>query len=331
MPSATWDWESRIGKRVRLRDLHVLSAVVHWGSMAKAASHLGMSQSSVSEAISGLEDALRVRLLDRSAQGVEATIYAKALLRRGHTVFDELRQGIKDIEFLAEPTQGEVRIACPELLSAGLLPAAIDQLSRRYPKIIVRVAQADTTTLEFRELQERRVDLMLARVEESFADDALDVEILLKDPHFVVAGESSPWAKRRKVSLAQLVDEPWIFPPNHVVMALITEAFASEGLQVPPESVSASSILLRNHLLATGRFLTLLPDSVLRYNAKQWSLKILPINLPIRPWPIAILTLKNRTLGPVVHVFIEHLRAAAKAISGPRKNLRTASDDAAER
>jgi DNA-binding transcriptional LysR family regulator len=317
MARATWDWEARIGRRVRLRDLHILSSVVRWGSISKAASHLAMSQSSVSEAIASLEDALRVRLLDRNPQGIEPTIYAEALLKRGHAVFDELRQGIRDIEFLADPTQGEVRIACPELLSAGLLPATIERLSHRYPKIVVRVAQMDTTTLEFRELQERKVDLMLARIGETFADDDLNIEVLLNDPHFVVAGSNSPWARRRKITLKDLVNEPWIFPPNHVVMALIKEAFEAHSLDVPPESVNAASILLRNQLLATGRFLTMLPDSVLRYTAKQWSLKALPIDLRTKPWPIAILTLKNRTLSPVVQLFIENLRAVAKSMPAP--------------
>ena len=315
MASATWDWEGRIGSRIRLRDLHVLSAVVRWGSMAKAASHLAMSQSAVSESIATLESALGVRLLDRSPQGVAPTIYAEALLKRGHVVFDELRQGVKDIEFLAEPTKGEVRIACPELLSAGLLPATIDRLSRRHPKIVVRVAQMDTTNLEFRELRERNVDLMLARVAGTFVDDDLDIEILLHDPHFVVVGARSPWARRRKVTLADLMNEPWIFPPNQVVMGLIKEAFEANDLELPSERVTAASILLRNHLLATGRFLTMLPDSVLRYTATQWSLKPLPIDLRIKPWPIAILTLKNRTLSPVTQLFIEHLRGVAKSLS----------------
>ena len=315
MASATWDWEGRIGSRIRLRDLHVLSAVVRWGSMAKAASHLAMSQSAVSESIATLESALGVRLLDRSPQGVAPTIYAEALLKRGHVVFDELRQGVKDIEFLADPTKGEVRIACPELLSAGLLPATIDRLSRRHPKIVVRVAQMDTTNLEFRELRERNVDLMLARVAGTFVDDDLDIEILLHDPHFVVVGARSPWARRRKVTLADLMNEPWIFPPNQVVMGLIKEAFEANDLEVPSERVTAASILLRNHLLATGRFLTMLPDSVLRYTATQWSLKPLPIDLRIKRWPIAILTLKNRTLSPVTQLFIEHLRGVAKSLS----------------
>jgi len=317
MASATWDWEGRIGRRIRLRDLHVLSAVVRWGSMAKAASHLAMSQSAVSDSIASLESALGVRLLDRSPQGVAPTIYAEVLLRRGHVVFDELRQGVKDIEFLAEPTKGEVRVACPELLSAGLLPATIDRLSLRHPKIVVRVAQMDTTNLEFRELRERKVDLMLVRVARTFVDEELDNEILLHDPHFVVAGARSRWARRRKVTLADLMNEPWIFPPNQVVMGLIKEAFEANGLELPAERVTAASILLRNQLLATGRFLTMLPDSVLRYTATQWSLKSLPIDLRIKPWPIAILTLKNRTLSPVTHLFIEHLRSVARSLSTP--------------
>src|SRR5687767_15792267 len=104
MESLTKHWESRIGRRMRLRDLHILFAVVQWGSMAKAATHLAMSQPAVSEAIANLEAALRVRLLDRSSRGVEPTLYAHALLKRGNVVFDELRLGISDIELLADPT-----------------------------------------------------------------------------------------------------------------------------------------------------------------------------------------------------------------------------------
>ena len=137
-------WESRIGRRLRLRDLHILFAVVQWGSMAKAAKQLAMSQPAVSEAIANLEEALRVRLLDRSSKGIEPTLYAHALLKRGHVVFDELRQGIRDIEFLADPSAGEVRIASGEMMVAGLLAAVIDRLSRLHPRIVVRVIQANT-------------------------------------------------------------------------------------------------------------------------------------------------------------------------------------------
>src|SRR3954452_12265080 len=117
MPRPNMEWETRIGRRLKLRDLHILSAVVEGGSMAKAAAHLRMSQPSISEAIANLETALGVRLLDRGSRGIAPTMYAQALLKRSHVVFDELRQGIRDIEFLADPSAGEVRIGCPGNIS----------------------------------------------------------------------------------------------------------------------------------------------------------------------------------------------------------------------
>ena len=98
----SFDWDSRIGRRIRLRDLHILFAVVQHGSMAKAGAHLGMSQSAVSQAIAALEHALDVPLLDRTPRGVQLTIYGTALMRRGQAAFDELRSGVKDVEFLAD-------------------------------------------------------------------------------------------------------------------------------------------------------------------------------------------------------------------------------------
>jgi hypothetical protein len=78
----TTDWESRIRRRVTLRDLHVLSSVVRWGSMAKAASHPAMSQSAVSESIAHLEDAIRVRLLDRTPAAPSSLSSAFSLAAR---------------------------------------------------------------------------------------------------------------------------------------------------------------------------------------------------------------------------------------------------------
>src|SRR3981081_2479449 len=108
------DWDSQIGKRLRLRDLHVFSTVVRLGSMAKAAQELGVSQPAVSEVIADLEHALGVRLLDRKSQGVEATRYGETLGRRSVAAFDELRQGIRDIEALADPSRGDLGIGWRE-------------------------------------------------------------------------------------------------------------------------------------------------------------------------------------------------------------------------
>ena len=282
MAKATWDWEGRIGRRVKLRDIHVLSAVVRCGSMAKAASALSMSQSAVSEAVASLEDALRVKLLDRSSQGIASTIYGDVLLKRGNVVFDELSQAIKDIEFLTKPTAGEVRVASQEFFITGLLPAVIERLSSRFPQIAVRVIEMDTQTPDYRELHERHADLALYRVSTPHTDDDITYEILFDDPNFIVAAAGSRWARRGNIKLADLVDEPWVLPPSLAIKNLLETAFGECGLKPPTPVVSASSILLRHKLVATGRFLSVLATSLLKADGKQWKIKALPIKLPSR-------------------------------------------------
>ena len=312
------DWESQIGRRLRLRDLHVFCTVVQRGSMAQAAAHLGVSQPAVSEIIADLEHTLAVRLFDRSRQGAAPTIYGRALLKRTTVVFDELKQSIRDIEFLADPTVGEVRIGCPESLAASILPPVIQRFSELYPNVVLHLSYVASPPRELPELRERTLDAILDRVVPPFAieSDAFDVEVLFQDVMVVAAGMQSPWARRRKIDLAELVDEPWILPPtdswNYTNVA---EAFRTRGLPLPKVRLVTFSVHLRTSLLATGRFLTAFPSSVLSLDANQLPLKVLPVDLPARPWPVVIVTLKNRTLNPVAQLFIDHLRAFTKTIA----------------
>ncbi len=303
----------RIDQRLKLRELQVLSAVVECGSMVKAAGQLGMSQPAVSAAIANLEAALAVRLLDRNPRGIEPTIYSQALLKRGRVAFDELRQGLRDIEFLLDPAVGEMRVGCPESLAAGFVPAVIDRLSQLHPRVVVHVVTAQTGTQEFRELRERNVDIMLGRLFRPTVDEDIDVEIVSRDHLFVVAASQSPWARRRKVSLAELIGEPWIlYPSDNVVGSFHADCFRRNGLELPPRHVVSFSLDVRMHLLATGRYLTMLGRLVLQYNSERWSLKRLPIDLRAPEMPIAVFTLKNRTLSPIAQLFVEQVRTLTK-------------------
>ena len=316
------DWESRIGRRVRLRDLHVLSAVVELGSMVKGAAHLGVSQPVVSQAIADLEAAIGHRLLDRNSRGVDPTAYGLALLKHGQMAFDDLRQGIREIEHLASPATGEVWIGCPESLAGAVLPPIIEPLARKHPRAIFHVSQSYTlsTQLEFSELRERKLDLVLARLVRPFGEftfeEDLSVEHLFDDDLVVVAGRDSPWARRRKIELKELAEVPWVLPPKSWNLLLVTEAFQAAELAVPPVRVETFSVALRNQLLESGRFIAAVPGSMLRLNAKH-ALKALPVNLPKRPWPVVLVTLKHRTVAPMVQLFIQAARTVAGSIDTP--------------
>src|SRR5262245_52840277 len=210
----------RIGRRMKLQDLHVLMAVVQAGSMRKAAAHLNTTQPSVSRAIAQLEQAVGLRLLDRNLHGVEPTAYGRALLEGGMAMFDDLRQAVKNIEFLADPTTGEVRIGSVPVFAVSFVTAAIDQLSRRHPQIRFHIVTGLSETLH-RELINRTVDLAIASRLGPLTDAYMRFEYLFDGLFVVAAGAQNPWARRRKIELAQLVNEPWALPSPESALGLL--------------------------------------------------------------------------------------------------------------
>jgi len=306
---------SRQLRRMKLRDLDILSNVVLRGSMAKAASDLGISQPAISEAIARLEASAGARLLDRTTRGVEPTVFGLALVKRATNAFDELEQGLREIESLADPTSGEVRVGCPESLAAGLVPEVTAKLAQQFPNIRVHVALAQPGEQHFRELRERSVDLLVGRLFKPLNSDDVVAEQLGQDAFFVVAGANSRWAGRRKLSLQDLADERWIlFPKDSLSNKFIEQGFRAAGLELPRNVVTSFSIQMRLHLLSTGDFLTVLHWSVLKFNARRWGLKVLPVRLPCEEMPIAVFTTAGRTLSPAVGKFLAELRSVATSL-----------------
>src|ERR1700722_200858 len=144
------EWTDRIGRRIRLRDLQLLLTVAKTGSMGRAAVDLAVSQPVVSKAISELERALGFRLLDRTSRGVEPTRYGRAVGKWGLAAFDDLRQGVKELEFLADPTVGELKISCSEPLPPGFVMAIVDRLSWSPPNLTFQAGSADPLSLPTR-------------------------------------------------------------------------------------------------------------------------------------------------------------------------------------
>src|SRR5438093_7148413 len=246
---AVMQLSDRIGSRMKLQDLHVLMTVVQAGSMGKAAQILNTTQPAISRSIAELEHALGVRLFDRHRQGIEPTEYGRALLDCGVAVFDDLRQGVKSIEFLADPAAGDVRIGNTLTSATSFVAVVIDRLSRRYPRIVFHVVPGEADTLR-RELNERNVDLVIARKGGRFTDEQFGYEILHNDAYVALAGVRNPWARRRRIELAQLVNEPWALPqPDTVPGSVAIEAFRACGLDYPPATVVANSADVRISLL----------------------------------------------------------------------------------
>jgi DNA-binding transcriptional LysR family regulator len=299
-------WADRIGRRLKLRDLHLLMTVVQCGSMAKAAAELAVSQPAVSKAIADMEHTLGLRLLDRGRNGIAPTTYGQALVKRGLIIFDELKQVVEELEFLADPSVGSLRIGSTESVAAGMLPAIVERFCRKHPGVHLDVAQTVISTLHYRELRERSIDLLIGRIPTPFTEDDLEADVVYDDQTVVVAGRKSKWARSRSLKLADLSGEPWILPPSDTMPgALAVELFRRGGAEMPRAPITTLSMHLCCKLVATGRFVALLPSSILRFGSPDLPIKALPIKLPAQSRPLGIVTLKNRTRSPVATLFIE--------------------------
>jgi DNA-binding transcriptional LysR family regulator len=299
----------QISRRLKLRQLEVLLAVAQSGSMARAAEALSITQPVVSKTIAELEDTLGVRLFDRSTRGIEPTLYGRALLKRSAAIFNDLMTSVSELEALTDPGAGHLRIGSSEAVAAGMLGAIIDRLSMKHPRLTFEVTLgAGLTDLPYAELQSHGLDLIIGRLPSAIPDD-VKADNLYSDQVFVLAGTQHPLASRRKISLSSLVDEQWCLPSLETYpWNLTADAFKNAGVEPPRRIVTTRSIMLLTSLVATGRYLTILPQTVVRFCAKTLQLKVLPVDLAIEPYAVGIATLKTRTPAPAVQLFIEYAR-----------------------
>lgn len=309
---------NQLKRRLKLRDLDTLMAVAQAGGMRKAAEALHLSQAAVSKAVAELEDLLGVRLLDRTAKGVEPTVYGHALLRRGRVIFDELHQGSNEINFLSDPGVGELSIGAGESLAASVVPAVIDRMHRQHPRLQFKVESGDPPVLLEHFLRQRICEVVMLRPWEVLADPDLAVVPLFHERLAVVADARSGWSRRRKLSLDELIDEPWIL--SHVEVrpgSPMVQALEARGLPLPRRLMLSGSLNLRYSLLATGRYLTVMPLTILKLCPGRGAVKALPIEMPQWPVSTVIATLKHRALSPVAQLFIDLARGVGEEIARP--------------
>jgi DNA-binding transcriptional LysR family regulator len=291
----------------------MLEVIAARGSMARAAGELALSQPAISKAIADLELELGVALFNRSARGAELTPSGHVLLRRGRVILDELKQGLQEIENLSDPTAGHVRIGAVEAWSP-FVAAIVDRTSRRYPKITYEVMFGDVGAL-ITTLRDRALDLVVSRAILAQAELDLSAEILFRDRLVVVTSTTHPLARRRKLTLRDLLDQPWALGPNDTFLGqLLLKAFRAQGLPMPRTVVTTLSIQMRLDLMETGHFLTVYSSAMTGHPSRRGRFKILPVELRDEAGPMAAITLKDRQLSGALKLILNETRAIAKAI-----------------
>jgi DNA-binding transcriptional LysR family regulator len=197
------------------------------------------------------------------------------------------------------------------IAEVGIVAHIIDHISQKYPRVSFHVVEGTPDGL-FHDLQERNLDLIISFTFDPLVSNDVVSEMLYEDRIVVVAAANNPWTRRRRIELADLVNEHWTLPePGHPVRSIVANAFRAIGCEGPRITVTVAPGRIRNALLATERFLTVAQESALYFGATVSPLKVLPVDPSMGRGTTNIITLKKRALSPVVQLFIEHLREAA--------------------
>jgi molybdate transport repressor ModE-like protein len=241
--------------------LLIFRTVARSGSISGAARELGWSQPAVSQHLRALERSAGCALLLRGAGGVELTEPGRVLLARADALAVQLHMAEEELADLTALRRGRVRLAAYPSAAATLVPRAMAGLRARHPEIDVELTEAEPPEA-LALLSAGDVDLALV-----FSyDDRLPARPLVwrplaDEPVLLVVTAEHPLAGRRRLTLADLSEEPWIVGCERC-RAHTLQLCADAGFAPTVRHASDDYVVVQN-LVAVGLGVTLLPRSAL--------------------------------------------------------------------
>ncbi|MFJ2864431.1 LysR family transcriptional regulator [Kitasatospora sp. NPDC087314] len=289
--------------------LDVFRTVAHLGSFTAAGERLGFTQSAISRQIATLEGELGTPLFDRLARGVRLTEHGRALLPHAEAILERLDTTRRDLAALTDLTAGRLRVGAFDSANAALVPGALAAFRAAHPDVAVSLTEGLSAHL-LDLLGGGAIDLALIASYTEPADDTeqFDYRLLLEDPVLVALPRGHRLARRRRLRLAELADEPWIAGRRNAETTLLAACFRSGFHPRIEYAVAAWSAKLG--LVAAGLGPTLIPSLAAR--AARPDLALIPLHpddTPVRH--VYTATLRGRRLPPAVAAFEALLRQAA--------------------
>jgi DNA-binding transcriptional LysR family regulator len=224
------------GHMISSARLRVLAELAEHGSFSGAADALDYTQSAVSKQVAALEREVGTQLVMREVRPVRLTAAGEALARHAQTVLEGLAAAEAELGAIATLEAGRLRVGTYSSVGATLVVQAVATFRQRYPGVSITLIEAGRDKL-VRDV--RAGDLDVAAVFDFPAlgarvDEGLDGRYLLDEPHELLLHPEHRLARKRKVTMADLRDEDWLFPtlgPDSPTQKLFTAACAAAGYE----------------------------------------------------------------------------------------------------
>jgi LysR family carnitine catabolism transcriptional activator len=242
-----------------IRHIRAFLALARAGSFTRAAAELHMSQPTLTVQIQQLEQAVGIKLFDRSKRHVALTPAGRDLLLPLERILTDVESIAASTEELLEHRRGLVTVAALPSMAAGLLPKAIKALSASYPGIRVRVHDCVAATVAVM-VKSGQVDFGISS--QTTGDRELTSHVLLMDRLCAVVAPSHALADKRNISLKELARHPLVLMMKDSSSRQIVDlAFDREGL-VPTVAYEATYASTVGGMVRAGLGIGLLPESM---------------------------------------------------------------------
>ena len=298
---------------MNLRDLQYFAVVAEHKHLGRAAESLDMSQPALSMSLRRLEGFLHTKLVKRTPKGVDLTatgeaVYAHA--RRLRLSVDDISREVADI---SQGRSGLLRIGANARLAVDLLPAACRALLIDAPQVTLKFNLGETNR-GAPALSRGELDLYLTANTLSGHDDLVQ-EPLFEEEWVVVASARHRLARKKHLTLADLVQERWILGLYGPAQDDLFRAFAESGLPTPRIAVEVNAMLFRRQLLSSTDLLTYGPRQFFREGASRTGVAELPLKGLSSRRSVSACYRKDAYLSPLVRRFIEILKNVSREIA----------------
>src|SRR5215469_15964942 len=306
--------ERWITRKFRLRHVELIAEVYDCRSILKASRRLNLSQPTVTKALQDVESTLGVKLFERSNRGLEPTAYGEIFARHAKIVLAQLRHAAEELESLRAGYSGKVTVGTLLAASASILPDAIALLKKQRPAVAISVV-VGTYDVLMPSLLVGDLDMVLGRLPEEGRSRALVYEEFYAEPICIVARRGHPLARKRRLRLRELANEPWLLPlPETALRRQVERAFVEAGAPVPRNVIESVSILTNRALLRKSDCIGVMPYHVALDDVEQGLLAILPVKLKSIESPVGAILRAPGKLPPAASALLDCLRLAGREV-----------------
>lgn len=295
------------------RQLRAFLTIVRSGSLGLAAETLHVTQPALSRIIRRLEMQLGVQLFERRTTGMELTSFGQALLPHATVLSEEAALAIEQINSLRGLGHGTLRIGAVASAAIVLLPGVLERMLSQWPKLHVQITEAVEDVLEVA-LTHNTIDVAICGPITESPDIVQVGEPKFTDRYSVISSPAHPLQKRKRVSVADVMNVPWVMPPAEAEpRRQFAALLARLGVTKPPSvAVETRSTSVIKAMVARTDYLGWLPEPLFASDQAAGSIERLHVEGMEPTRRFFVYRRRRSFVPPTVQRFLETLVARPK-------------------